>query len=65
MDTHYCTTKDGYILSLQRIHSGVSETTSYPPHSPRKHKYGKPVVLLWHGFMMVNKEKNAKINVVH
>jgi lysosomal acid lipase/cholesteryl ester hydrolase len=55
--THFLTTKDGYILSLHRIPFSRSELAqkranahfkSYPTLEPTS----RPVVLFWHGFLM-------------
>ncbi|KAJ1563071.1 cholesterol esterase [Cladochytrium tenue] len=46
-ESHYTTTPDGYILSLHRIPGSRSDAQlGTDQHSK------KPVILLWHGFMM-------------
>ncbi|TPX37502.1 hypothetical protein SmJEL517_g00727 [Synchytrium microbalum] len=59
-EPHYVTTKDGYIICLHRIPHGRDSlhstngsprrlNRSHPPPSPST---PRPVVLLWHGFLM-------------
>ena len=64
IQTHYVTTLDGYMLAIHRVptskkdheHNARTRLTSAPaPRLQRKRSLGgaqKPVVLLWHGFMM-------------
>jgi lysosomal acid lipase/cholesteryl ester hydrolase len=46
--THYVTTRDGYILALHRLPSTHAESKN----ARHRQSSGKPVVLLWHGFLM-------------
>ncbi|KAJ1547580.1 cholesterol esterase [Cladochytrium tenue] len=48
-ETHHVTTTDGYILALHRIPHGHSNEPTTSDHQQRP---CRPVVLLWHGFMM-------------
>lgn len=56
--THYVTTKDGYILALHRIpHSRAENIPTVKAKGKKKRelpepKTARPVVLLWHGFLM-------------
>ncbi|KAJ3157099.1 cholesterol esterase [Geranomyces variabilis] len=60
---HYVTSKDGYILALHRIPSSRADHEAKKRekaaarragtrHSPRQQPSNRPVVLLWHGFLM-------------
>lgn len=47
MQTHYVTTSDGYILAVHRLPKTRAES-----RTRTSHETPKPVVLLWHGFLM-------------
>ncbi|KAJ3184942.1 cholesterol esterase [Geranomyces variabilis] len=60
---HYVTSKDGYILALHRIPSSraaheakkrekTAARRAGARHSPRHQTSNRPVVILWHGFLM-------------
>jgi lysosomal acid lipase/cholesteryl ester hydrolase len=51
METHFVTTTDGYILGLHRLPHPRSNPNSRSKEHPKSSET-KPVVLLWHGFLM-------------
>ncbi len=53
--THYVTTKDGYILTLHRIPGSRAEKLDQ--------QRNKPVVILWHGLMMCSEGWVASTSV--